>query len=164
MLFRCALALRVLSVWRSAPGREPAFSTSCAACSKNRRLRQKRVISEKKLVSACVAHRAAPLLALPSARPSLSVTARYSLSFVLETPRRSFSSCQDGISSLLVPIRFSLKRVPRVAVWWCQICSNRSCRSAAPNGALVVHEFRLCARLPSDLTLILSHYYGGSLI
>lgn len=163
MLFRCALALRVLSVWRSAPGREPAFSTSCAACSKNRRLRQKRVISEKKLVSACVAHRAAPLLALPSARPSLSVTARYSLSFVLETPRRSFSSCQDGISSLLVPIRFSLKRVPRVAVWWCQICSNRSCRSAAPNGALV-HEFRLCARLPSDLTLILSHYYVGSLI
>ncbi|XP_042688301.1 mitochondrial ribosome-associated GTPase 2 [Centrocercus urophasianus] len=57
MLFRCALALRVLSVWRSAPGREPAFSTSCAACSKNRRLRQKRVISEKKLTRYFVDHR-----------------------------------------------------------------------------------------------------------
>lgn len=34
-----------------AGGRQLPFSTTCARCSKNRRLRQKRVISERKLVS-----------------------------------------------------------------------------------------------------------------
>ncbi|NXT23366.1 MTG2 GTPase, partial [Syrrhaptes paradoxus] len=41
----------------SVEGRQPTFSTSCARCSKNRRLRQKRVISERKLTRYFVDHR-----------------------------------------------------------------------------------------------------------
>ncbi|XP_072206536.1 mitochondrial ribosome-associated GTPase 2 isoform X2 [Excalfactoria chinensis] len=54
-VLRCALGLRGLSVWR--PVSQLTFSTSCAACSKNRRLRQKRVVSEKKLSRYFVDHR-----------------------------------------------------------------------------------------------------------
>uniref|UniRef100_A0A8C3JSY6 Mitochondrial ribosome-associated GTPase 2 n=1 Tax=Calidris pygmaea TaxID=425635 RepID=A0A8C3JSY6_9CHAR len=57
-------ALGGWSLWRPAlllllrpGGRQPAFSTSCARCSKNRRLRQKRVISERKLTRYFVDHR-----------------------------------------------------------------------------------------------------------
>ncbi|XP_037258941.1 mitochondrial ribosome-associated GTPase 2 isoform X2 [Falco rusticolus] len=38
-------------------GRQPTFSTTCVRCSKNRRLRQKRVISERKLTRYFVDHR-----------------------------------------------------------------------------------------------------------
>lgn len=140
MLLRCALSLRGLSGWRPVLGREPAFSTSCAACSKNRRLRQKRVISEKKLVSACGGLCAVPGRALhtallrssrcpPHGRRCYSrgVTAScrrqlpHRLRLVLEKPQRTFSSCLDGIPYLLVSIQFGLKPVSRVAVWWCHL-------------------------------------------
>ncbi|XP_072734966.1 mitochondrial ribosome-associated GTPase 2 isoform X2 [Ciconia boyciana] len=68
MLPRCWAVLGGRPPWRPAllllspvplpvGGRQPTFSTTCARCSKNRRLRQKRVISERKLTRYFVDHR-----------------------------------------------------------------------------------------------------------
>ncbi|OXB67892.1 hypothetical protein ASZ78_005574 [Callipepla squamata] len=57
MLLRRALGLWWRPAWGPASGGQRALSTTRASCSKNRRLRQKRALSEKKLTRYFVDHR-----------------------------------------------------------------------------------------------------------